>query len=153
MWVVSFTPRPLHPQRMSLWFPLDRRLGGPRAGLEDMKKRKFLTLPRLELRHLGLPARSQSLYRLRCLYWGVVDKIQSWLQINKNKGQFTERPKCIYWNISLFLHISDGSTLGFLWEQSHDNPINSITLDNASRLQWPRGVRHELSSPARTLRS
>jgi hypothetical protein len=37
---------------------------GPRAGLDDVVKRKFLTLPGLELRPLGLPARSQSLYRL-----------------------------------------------------------------------------------------
>jgi hypothetical protein len=37
----------------------------PRAGLDDVKKRKFLTLPGLELRPLGRPARSQSLYRLR----------------------------------------------------------------------------------------
>jgi hypothetical protein len=38
---------------------------GPRAGLDDGEKRKFLTLPRLELRTLGRPASSQSLYRLR----------------------------------------------------------------------------------------
>jgi hypothetical protein len=37
----------------------------PRAGLDDVEKRKFLTLPGLELRPLGRPARSQSLYRLR----------------------------------------------------------------------------------------
>jgi hypothetical protein len=37
---------------------------GPRAGLDDVEKRKFLTLPVLELRPLGRPARSQSLYRL-----------------------------------------------------------------------------------------
>jgi hypothetical protein len=36
----------------------------PRAGLEDAEKRKFLTLPGLELRPLGRPAYSQSLYRL-----------------------------------------------------------------------------------------
>jgi hypothetical protein len=36
----------------------------PRAGLEDLEKRNFLTLPGLELRHLGRPARSRSLYRL-----------------------------------------------------------------------------------------
>jgi hypothetical protein len=36
---------------------------GPRAGLDDVEKRKFLPLPGLELRHLGRPARSQSLYR------------------------------------------------------------------------------------------
>jgi hypothetical protein len=37
---------------------------GPRAGLEVVEKRKFLILPRLELRPLGRPARSQSVYRL-----------------------------------------------------------------------------------------
>jgi hypothetical protein len=36
----------------------------PRAGLDDLKKRKFLTLPGLELRLLGRSARSQSLSRL-----------------------------------------------------------------------------------------
>jgi hypothetical protein len=36
----------------------------PRAGLDDVEKRKFLTLPGLELSFLGRPARSQSLYRL-----------------------------------------------------------------------------------------
>jgi hypothetical protein len=35
-----------------------------RAGLEDVEKRKFLTLPELELQPLGRPARSHSLYRL-----------------------------------------------------------------------------------------
>jgi hypothetical protein len=37
----------------------------PRAGLDDLQKRKSLTLRGLELRPLGRPARSQSLYRLR----------------------------------------------------------------------------------------
>jgi hypothetical protein len=37
----------------------------PRAGLDDVERRKFLTLQGLELRPLGLPARSPSLYRLR----------------------------------------------------------------------------------------
>jgi hypothetical protein len=39
----------------------------PRAGLDNVVKREFLTLPGLELRCLGLPACSQSLYRLRYL--------------------------------------------------------------------------------------
>jgi hypothetical protein len=38
---------------------------GPRAGLDDVEKRKFLILPGLELRPVGRPARSQSLYQLR----------------------------------------------------------------------------------------
>jgi hypothetical protein len=46
-------------------YPLYRRLLNPRAGLNDMEKWKFFTLPGLELRSLGRPARSQSLYRLR----------------------------------------------------------------------------------------
>jgi hypothetical protein len=38
---------------------------GPRDGLDDVEKRKFLTLPGLELRTLAHPAHIQSLYRLR----------------------------------------------------------------------------------------
>jgi hypothetical protein len=38
---------------------------GFRAGLDDVEKRKFLTLPGLKLRPLSHPARNQSLYRLR----------------------------------------------------------------------------------------
>jgi hypothetical protein len=37
----------------------------PRAGLDDVERRTFLTLSGLELRPLGRLARSQSLYRLR----------------------------------------------------------------------------------------
>jgi hypothetical protein len=37
----------------------------PRAGLDDVEKKKLLTLPGQELRPLGRPAHSQSLYRLR----------------------------------------------------------------------------------------
>jgi hypothetical protein len=37
----------------------------PRAGLDDVTKRKSLTQPGLEFRSLGLPAHSNSLYRLR----------------------------------------------------------------------------------------
>jgi hypothetical protein len=37
----------------------------PRAGPDEVQKREFLTLPGLEIRPLGRPDRSQSLYRLR----------------------------------------------------------------------------------------
>jgi hypothetical protein len=37
---------------------------GPRTGLVEVMNRKILSLPGLELRSLGPPARSQSLYRL-----------------------------------------------------------------------------------------
>jgi hypothetical protein len=48
--------------------PCTHWVGGwvdPRVGLDDLEKRKFLTLPELELRLLSRPARSQSLYQLR----------------------------------------------------------------------------------------
>jgi hypothetical protein len=48
--IVSFTPRTLYPRRKSLQYALERMVFGPRAGLEDVEKRKFLTLPGLELR-------------------------------------------------------------------------------------------------------
>jgi hypothetical protein len=38
---------------------------GPRTGLDNMENLKFLHPPGLELRPLGRPAHSQSLYRLR----------------------------------------------------------------------------------------
>jgi hypothetical protein len=37
----------------------------PKAGLDDVEKRNFLALPGLELRTLGRPTRSQSLYQVR----------------------------------------------------------------------------------------
>jgi hypothetical protein len=57
-----FTPRERAP--CAHW------IGGwedPITGLDDMEKRKFFTLSGLELRPLSLPARSQSVYRLRYL--------------------------------------------------------------------------------------
>jgi hypothetical protein len=63
-WMVSFTPQPLYPRGKSPDTHWIRGWVGRRAGLDNLEKRKFLTLPRLELRLLGRPARSQSLYRL-----------------------------------------------------------------------------------------
>jgi hypothetical protein len=54
-----FTPRESGP--CTHW---RRSLVGPRAGLNEMEKRKFLTLPGLKTRPLGRPSRSQLLYRL-----------------------------------------------------------------------------------------
>jgi hypothetical protein len=45
---------------------------GPRTGPQDVEKRKFFTLPGLELRPLGRQALNQSLYRLSypgSTYW------------------------------------------------------------------------------------
>jgi hypothetical protein len=40
--VVSFTLRPLYPRGNSPWYPLDRRLGGPRTSLDDVERRKIV---------------------------------------------------------------------------------------------------------------
>jgi hypothetical protein len=48
-WVVSFTPRPLYPRERDTGTHFIRGLVDPRAGLDDMEKRKFFTLPGLEL--------------------------------------------------------------------------------------------------------
>jgi hypothetical protein len=75
---------------------------GPRAGLDNADKRKFLTLPGLELRPLGRPARSQSLYRLRypgstsavrymrCSNFGTENKTHEW-NASCSTGQVSTR--------------------------------------------------------------
>jgi hypothetical protein len=69
--VVNFTPRPLNPGEKARGTHWIGGWVGPRTCLDDVKKRKYLILPELELRPLGRPARSQSLYRLRYpgFYW------------------------------------------------------------------------------------
>jgi hypothetical protein len=65
-------PLPVHKHRKMHPPPQERApsthwiLGwvNPKAGLDNLEKRKFLTLSGLELRPLGHPARSQVLYRL-----------------------------------------------------------------------------------------
>jgi hypothetical protein len=49
----------------------------PRASLNDVEKREFLTVPGLELRPLDRPARGHSLNRLSCRYS---------VRINKNRA-------------------------------------------------------------------
>jgi hypothetical protein len=64
-WVVSFSPQLLYPGERD---PGTHSIGcwvGPRAGLDEMEKWKFLTLPGLELWSLSRPACSQSLCWLR----------------------------------------------------------------------------------------
>jgi hypothetical protein len=63
-WVVSFTPRPLYSRERASRTHWIGGWVGPTAGLDNMGKWKFLPPPGLELRPLGLSARSQSLYQL-----------------------------------------------------------------------------------------
>jgi hypothetical protein len=39
--MVSFTPKPLYARGKSSRYPLDRRLGGPRTGLDVVERRKI----------------------------------------------------------------------------------------------------------------
>jgi hypothetical protein len=63
--MVSFIPWPLYPRERALGFHRKGVSVDPRAGLDYVEKRKFLILQGLELRTLGRPASSKSLYRLR----------------------------------------------------------------------------------------
>jgi hypothetical protein len=62
--VVSFTSPPLYPRERAPGTHWIEGWVGPRAGLDDVVKRIFLTLTVLELRPLGRATHSQSLYRL-----------------------------------------------------------------------------------------
>jgi hypothetical protein len=62
-----FTPRGKSPR-----YPLDRRLGGLQSRFGQRRDETNLTLPGLELRTLGRPARSQSLYPLLYLQGGII---------------------------------------------------------------------------------
>jgi hypothetical protein len=64
-WVVSFTSRPLYTPGKSPWYPLDRRLGGPRPFLNTVVKKRIPS-PRRKLNPrtpIDQPGAS-SLYRL-----------------------------------------------------------------------------------------
>jgi hypothetical protein len=74
--VVSFTPLPLYTRGKS---PSTHWTGDwldPSAGLDDEEKWKFLTLPGLEIRSLGRPARRQSLYLLTPTFNSVTNLVK-----------------------------------------------------------------------------
>jgi hypothetical protein len=92
-WVVSFTTRPLYSRGKAptQW------IGGwvdPRAGLDDIEKRKFLTLMGLELLTLSRLARSQSLYRLH--YPGSLELVILQINIITVICVITEFPKVVW---------------------------------------------------------
>jgi hypothetical protein len=68
---------------------------GPRSGMDDVEKRKFLTLPEFVLWHVGRPAHSQSLCRLRypgsISLLGILDKLESPKRGNVNYLQYDGR--------------------------------------------------------------
>jgi hypothetical protein len=77
-------------------------LGGwvnPRAGLDDVVKWIFLTLPALELRPLGRPARSQSLYQLRFHFPAGTEENKTNLRIAGIQGKIQIEHLSIYCHI------------------------------------------------------
>jgi hypothetical protein len=72
-------PATLHLE-MSPRYPLERRLGGPRASLDDVEKRKMLTLPRFEFRPLVRPAHNYAIHaliliRIKCILTNVAVRV------------------------------------------------------------------------------
>jgi hypothetical protein len=63
--MVSFTPGRFTPGERASGTHWIGGWMGPRAGLDEVERRKILPLPGLEIRPLGRSARSQSLSRLR----------------------------------------------------------------------------------------
>jgi len=53
--VANFTPRPIYPQGESPLYPLNRRMGEPRAGLKAVVKRKILGFCRVSISRSSSP--------------------------------------------------------------------------------------------------
>jgi hypothetical protein len=87
-WVESFMSLPHNPNGKSPQYPLDRGWVGFIARLHDLEKWKFLNLSGLELRSLGRPARSQSLYRL---HHNVGSQMGIWIVLHKANVLFVIR--------------------------------------------------------------
>jgi hypothetical protein len=71
---------------------------GPRAGLDDVEKREFLTPPELELQPLGRRAHSQSLYRLRYpFYTPVMSKKLFPHPLSVSKMKLQKHDDAMFW--------------------------------------------------------
>jgi hypothetical protein len=70
-WVVRFIPRPLYPQGLSPWYPLDRRLSGPHSRSEhggEEKKPRIIAKGKLEIVSSGLHV-LRNLYSTTMFHW------------------------------------------------------------------------------------
>jgi hypothetical protein len=73
-WVVSFTPRSPYPREYSHRYPLERRLSAPHCASGRHREVEILPPPRLEVRSLGRPARSQSLTDCTIIFKKYLDQ-------------------------------------------------------------------------------
>jgi hypothetical protein len=113
-----------------------------RVGLDDVEKRKFLTLPVLELRTLGRPARNQSLYRLR--YPGIT----SWRLTGECRYNSTFLKLCRRWRlaISFTLTLLPGNGLSYALCMRLGRPQSRSRLCGEENEIWPLPVTGEKSS-------
>jgi hypothetical protein len=81
-WVTSFSSQPFYPRGNRPRYPLDRKMGRPRTGMDVMEKRES-SCPDRES-NLFRPARSPSLYRLSslgCFLAGrAAGRLVSWME-------------------------------------------------------------------------
>jgi hypothetical protein len=92
-WAVNSRPGRFTPRERA---PGVHWIGGwldPRAGVDDVEKRKFLILPGLELQPLGRPARSQSLYRPRYPGFSIFFTIPIYYRILRQGERSIQSPK------------------------------------------------------------
>jgi hypothetical protein len=128
-WAISFTPRPLYHQWKSLWYPLDRRLGGPqsRSGRGGEEKNSQLSIKYI--------LRRACLYRLHCFYfWKYEEELKSNLNIAINSHN----------------HVVDGCTTDMLcpppaWGTSARRPVGLMGNMTSANSQdgRPLGSMHE----------
>jgi hypothetical protein len=132
-WVVSFTPLPLYPRERA---PGTHFIGGwvnPRAGLDDLEKWTFFTLPGLELPPPGSPARSQSLYRpahMMCVYTCITFTTYVCLSYSMSRWLIMVADKCKY---NFFFQFGKENADFFFiflffcaWDRVHDNILPCV---------------------------
>jgi hypothetical protein len=99
---------------------------GPRAGLDGVEKRKFLTLVGLELQPLGHPAHSQLLYQIH--YPGSLLFIYAYLKIDfdDSNGQRGGRPVLVHNHVKSHEILPVLSPIGATAVRTEYSDINSI---------------------------
>jgi hypothetical protein len=113
--------------RPGRFIPVERALGthwigswvDTRAGLDDLERRKFLTLLGLELRPLSRPDSSQSLYRLS--YSGSVGSLVCQICIYHLDVRF--------WKVWSWRMLTFGMWLRVVRQKYTDAPMESTTTD------------------------
>jgi hypothetical protein len=120
-WVVSFTPRPLHPQEKRPWYPLDRRPGGSQSRSESGGEEKnSQPLPGLEPHNL--PARSPPLY-----HWATCEK--QFNRIFKIISLCGLLLKWLYSSMRTFVSLMDFSQSSQSIWQFRDHILGFLTVD------------------------